>query len=258
MNTTEKELLDKTLEEIGLSATEKTFYRSVLQSKEPLVAEIVKLSGLQRPTAYQALKKLKHRGLLTTDTKRYNQRVTAISPTKLIQLVSKKQRDIRKLELKLKEHQSALQKSFHSSFYPSVVQQFEGTEKYRELGELTLTCKSKVIRYLGNIDDYLEVVGEEYDRNEYLPERLARGIRLRIICNEAPYLAKIGVRDAEEMRERKVIPRTKFSIDSSAALFDQTVIFYSKPEEQLALVVTSSSIVSLLKNLFDELWKKKM
>lgn len=258
MNTVERELLKEALDEIGLSGAEKTFYISVLRSKEPLVSEVVKLSGLQRPTAYQALKRLKHRGLLSTDTKTYKQRVTVVSPTKLIQLVSKKQRDIRKLELRLKDHQESLQQLFRTSFSPPVVQQFEGPEKYRELAELTLACKSKVIRYLGNIDDYLRVVGEEYDRNEYLPERLAYGIRLRVICNETSYLAKVGMRDSEELRERKVIPRTKFAIDSSMAIFDHTVIFYSKPEEQLALMITSSSTVSLLKNLFDELWKKKI
>ena len=224
MNT--KELISQALESLELTETEKLFYVSTLQSKSPLVADVVKFSGLKRPTAYQALKRLKILGLAVTDGKTYGQRVSVDSPTRLIQLVSKKQREIRKLELKLKGQSKSLQTLFRKAFAPPHVEQFEGPEKYRELGDLTLSCRSKVIRYLGNIDDYLRVVGEEYDRNEYAPSRVARGIRLRIICNETPYLAKVRSRDTKELRERKVISRTKFSIESSMAIFDQTVIFY--------------------------------
>ncbi len=256
MNDVLQKLITNSLELLELTSTEKILFLTILDIKNARLSEIIRLSELKRPTAYQALKRLKELGLVVTDNKKYGQHVRIAPAHALIRAIQAKQRTIRKLELKLVDKKTELQKLFRASYEVPRVELLEGSDKYREIAERTLLSKNKRIRYMGNLSDYLSVVGENYDRKKYMPSRVDKKLTLRIISNPFPLMDTIAHLDRSELRERCIIPKSDLYINSSLIIFDDTVVYFSHPKEKIALSITSASISTLQKTLFDNLWER--
>jgi len=107
------------LEDIGLSQTEIKIFILMLELGESKAGEIIKKSGLQSSSVYNAINSLINRGLVSYIKRTQIKYYRAVNPETIVDYIELKKREYLKLLPKLKERQKKVQEErveFYKSF----------------------------------------------------------------------------------------------------------------------------------------------
>ncbi len=246
--------LSSILAKIGLTARERQVFLALAKAGPSSLKELILKTKLKKPTVYRVVVDLEAKGLIFSDKRKYEKRYTSYEPKRILAQLGNEQRKMRRLELEFAELLPQLNTMFRSGEGKPKVEIFQSKDGYEALSNQSLECSEKVIYYLGNIENILKVLGEEYDRGYYIPTRLKRGVAYRLLTLDTPLMREYRKRDAIQNRETKLLPK-KMLMDSTIMMFDDTVAFFSEAKEMLALAITSPSIANTMKVVFEDLWK---
>ena len=245
--------LSKILAKIGLTARERQVFLELANIGPSTLKELILKTKLKKPTVYRVVVDLEAKGLIFSDNKKYEKHYTAHEPKRIQAQLGNEQRKMRRLELEFAELLPQLNAMFRSGGGKPKVEIYQTKEGYEALSNQSLECSEKVIYYLGNIENILEVLGEEYDREYYIPTRLKRGVAYRLLTLDTPLMREYRKRDANQNRETRFLPK-EMSMDTTIMIFNNTVAFFSEAKEMLALAITSASIAKTVKFIFQDLW----
>jgi sugar-specific transcriptional regulator TrmB len=236
--------LETTLEQIGVTGRRAKFYLAALELGEAPVHAVARKAGLQRTTAYDVLARLTEEKLVTSVQKRGKVYVAAEDPRRLLRLFDERQQALATI---LPE----LQSLYNRSGIKPKIRYYEGREGLATVFADTLECHSKQLSAILSMADLREAPGNE---EEYIAERVRRGIQLRVIRSPAKELGDdLWPTSAAELRELRYAPRgTIFSM--TTWIYDDKVSMISSSRENFGMIIESAEFSQTMTNLFTVLW----
>lgn len=248
-------LINKTFANLGLTKREQEVFNALAKQGSSTLRELIVTTKLKKPTVYRVITDLETRGLVYSASERGARVYTAQEPKRILGILESERRKLKRLELEFKEALPQLNSVFQGRREKPKVEMFQNQEGYETLVTQSLECKEKIIYYLGNFNNILQVVNEEYDQTYYIPKRLKNNTRFLLLTQSTPLTLRYQGLDQKKNRETRFLHKDQFT-DASLLIFDNTVTFFSEAKEMLALAITSPSIARIAKMMFSVLWNQ--
>lgn len=241
-------MLEKDLENLGLSEKEAKVYIASLQLGKSSVQNISKKAGVNRATTYVIIDELSKKGLISSIYEGKKQYFFAEAPEKLNLLFRDQELEIKRKQKYLQEIIPNLKAINTNKGGKPMIRFFEGKEGVRAIAEELYTGKNKeTVRAFYSYDLLTQMFPKE-EIDNLRQRRVAKGIKTNVITNDDQNRLKT---DAEVIR----IKSKDNPITSDIAIIgDKTRIIIQKGEFA-GLVIENKEISNTLKTLFDLAWK---
>ncbi len=239
--------LQHILEHTGLSDREAELYLAGLQLGSAPASEYAKRVGLNRITAYNTLEALVQRGIITLTRKVRSKWYTPVAPDSLA-LEARKNADALQRSLpELRSMQGSKERK-------PTVRYFEGWEGVRRVYEDTLTAKGELLNFANSAA--VRRFWPAYD-DEYVEERVKRGIRLRGIAPDDAAGKRVHGEDREKLREIRLVPARDFDFTNEINIYDSKVAICSFGESQdvFGVILESREVAETQKQVFEMAWR---
>ena len=242
------------LEELGVRRTEAITYDALLQAETVSIRKIASLTGINRGTTYEALKRLITVGLVNVRKQGQREYYTAESPEKIFELIRDKRRDL------LDAHEAAknivpklLSKRTQPSGRPLV--------RYYEDEDGIATVLRDVLETCRGLDEpgyyaYSSSAIRQYlyrDFPQFTDRRIAEGINVKVIATTGE-----GGEPAA-FSERKWLTRESHPGSSSYTLIygdKVATISISEDSTPYAVVIEDHGAAAMQRLLFEQLWNR--
>lgn len=237
---------------LGLSENQARIYLSVIERGKATVLEIFRDTGIQRPTVYENVLVLQDKNLLSQiviGKKRY---ISAHEADALLKFVEEKRTTAREVADEI----SALTQHKVTSRTPIKI--FSGVEGAKLLADVILSSASKEILTVGSYAVLNEVFSERYLRQLWAA-RSKKRIHARVLFNasDAPALRKDrsygDIGNITFDREVRLLSAS-LTIPAMFTLVDDTVLFWSRSEEDIFFSIKYASHTKTWRSLFENLW----
>ncbi|MFA6528041.1 MAG: helix-turn-helix domain-containing protein [Candidatus Gracilibacteria bacterium] len=237
-------MLQKILENIGLTNKEAKIYLSILSLGSSPVSKIAKKAGLNRVTAYDILEKLMQKGFITKHNRKDSLYFDAVDPEIIALDFRARARDLRKSlpDFKLLKGEST---------YPQL-QYFEGIESIKKIYLDTLNSKTEILNYVDSRS--IRLTWPEYDR-EYVEERVKRKIYLRGISANDEEGKRVKADDWNCYREIRLIDKDAFDFSNEINIYDNKIAIISFSPKPTGMIIENESIVKTQRAIFKMAWE---
>jgi sugar-specific transcriptional regulator TrmB len=239
------------LQEIGLSKNEIKVYEKLLSIGSSSINRIATESNVHRRNVYDSVEKLISKGLVSEEFISRTRFVSAINPSRLMDIVREK-------ETALEKVLPDLQKKFRSTAEPEKAVLYQGIEGFKNYLNDILEVNEPVY-FIGAkafwLDERLKYFVPKFDK-----QRIKQGIHFRHIYDfevrqMSPEILKL------RMNEYKFFPKELSSAVAIDLFGDHVVTFYGVspgklPEKPVQYTVISSKVAEGYKKYFDFMWKK--
>jgi len=235
------------LEQFGLSDKESALYLALLELGQADVAAIAAKANVKRPTAYVLLDALRDKGFVSLQdgTSRQYQ---AEDPRKLLAYEKTK---VSQLEKALP---GMLGLASQSELKPGT-RFFSGKEGIKAVYEETLLqpARSEILA-IGNAEAVER--GIEGFQDWYIKRRAESGIRLRGLIPATPEGLKVAARNAQELRETRLLEPDDFTEPVEVNIYGDKVSAVSFVENELiGVIIESKVLANVHRQLFELLWR---
>jgi len=240
--------LQHILEAVGFSDREAKLYLQGLNIGHAPASTYADKSGYNRITTYNTLEDLVRRGYFTKVKKVRSQWYAPVSP----EYVSvEAQKNAQALERSLPELKSLM----GGKYRKPRVRFFEGLEGIKRVYADTLTAESELLNIANG--EVLRRHWPSYDE-EYVAERVRRGIHLRGIAPDDPVDTRVHGEDAENLREIRLIPAEEFDFTNEVTIYDHKVAIASYGEDEqdmFGVIIESPEAAKTQKQIFEMAWR---
>ena len=234
---------EEVLETIGLSKNESKVYLTLLEVGNSNVGKIAEKSKLYRPNIYDALERLKRKGLVNYISVENKKRYRATEPEHLLSLIRQKETLIQSILPQLQlNHQLANQKV--------EVQVFEGIPAIRNLTRRSVEQKDEEIFAFGIPKSVVDLNGAAF-HNALHQKRIAKKQMFWHIYNSD------GI---ERVKYLKTLPYTKvrifehdFPVNTRICGDEVSIILYSS-EPPISVVINNKNMADAYRQYFWLLW----
>lgn len=239
------------LESIGFDAKEAQLYVAGLQIGTAPASEYAKVTGYNRITSYNLLESLVQKGYFTVVRKIRAKWYAPVSP-EFLALESRKSAEA--LNRALPEMRS-LQ---GSKYRKPHVRYFEGFEGVKHVYQDTLTAKSELFNFANSA--VVRAHWPQYDE-EYVAERVKRGIRLRGIAPDDDAGRRVHGEDRAKLREIRLVPGADFDFTNEINIYDHKVAICSfdsglKGERDMfGVIIESKEVAETQRQIFEMAWR---
>lgn len=251
MNTlNSKNVLSPAFQAIGLNDRESRFYVVALRLGTSLISKVAKESGLNRSSSYTVVESLVNKGLVSRVKKSNGLYVTPVSPERLLQ-IQEEQRAL------LEEQVKKLQNIFSVVQHEPGVRFYEGKEGLKSV-LMSVLEEAKEICVFGDGDAFRKAIPGWSE--QYSARRSDLKIKTRLLLKATSQT--VGA--AKYLRSSEIDPRKAYSkirllpealgIKGGFDVYNEKVILYSFEERNVAVVIESKMISSMMKAIFDMLW----
>lgn len=242
-------MFEDILQHVGLTPIEAKVYLACLKVGTQDVAIIAKEAKISRTDAINTLANLSSKGFVSKFS-HMKDFFTAEHPKVVHKILesehSRKHEGLKSLLRMLPN----LEEFMRPGFTRPEIAFYEGKHGIIAAYEDTLTTKRDILA-ITSIDD---TEGElaQYTK-QYYQRRKAAGISIKAIFPDTPLSRKRHERDAEELRESKLMPSSLLDLHIEINIYDDKVAYFSIPEK-LAVVVKSKMISDSMRGIFKLLW----
>ncbi len=241
-----KDLL-RILESIGLTDVQAQLYLAGLQLSSGPASEYAKVTGINRITAYNILEELVRNGRFTLVKKARGKWYAPVAPEYLAVEARKNADALHRSLPELRSLQGKKERRPHVRF-------FEGWEGVRKVYEDTLTAKSELLNFSNSA--IIRKYWENYDE-EYVAERVKRGVHLRGIAPDDPTGRKVHGEDREKLREFRLVSARDFDFTNEINIYDSKVAicsFASQPD-MFGVIIESKEVAETQRQIFEMAWR---
>lgn len=243
-------MLNKILEDLGLSEKEAKVYLASLELGPSSPAEIAKAAGINRATTYVIAEKLTKEGLMSQLEKDKKTYFAAENPEQLLHLLRKQESEIRQKEQEFQKYLPELKTLFDTAGERPKVRFFEGKEGLKAIQGDFLSSKDKNIEEIYSSDDVRNVFTEE-DLQKAREVRKNKKIKARAI-----YIRKAGkIPQTPYLTDLRIVPYEKFPIHSDILMYDNKVAMVSLKGKLVGVIIENKAIVDTLRSIFNLAWE---
>jgi sugar-specific transcriptional regulator TrmB len=242
-------MLEKDLQNLGLSEKEAKVYLASLQIGKSSVQNIAGKAGVNRATTYVIIEELMKKGLMSSSHEEKKQYFFAEAPEKLNILFRDQELEIKKKQEYLQKVLPDLKTLNTSTNGKPVVRFFEGKEGMRAIAEeFYITKQHEAARMSYSYDLLLNNFTKE-ELDEMRKRRKLKGVKVKSIVNDE--LNRL-VTDAEVIR----IPAKEIGFTTDMAIFGDKIRIVTQKGPLIGLIIENKEISNTLKILFDLAWKQ--
>ena len=247
------ESLYSILTEIGLTELEIKLYTLSLSFGPSLVSKLSTHLRIPRPNVYKVIEGLEKHGLAQfSERKGYNRRFIVESPSKIIELLRSKQKQLEEYDRQIMPLMPDLLASY---------KQGEMAPKVRiiaDRGQLAIAftqifeeAKGEIL-FMGSTKDLDDLVTFA-SLKKHIKRRVSRGVKAKVLVFHDEDAETLQERDRQELRETRFIKNLK-SFSPSFYLFANKVIIW-QPKAPLAILIEDEYITEMQRNIFERLWE---
>lgn len=238
--------------ELGLSDSEATLYLAMAEGAQS-ARELLKVTGLKRPTLYYAIGGLERRGLVSKTGLEGGKHFSLTPPSKLATLAEEKVTEAQTLQKRLGDLAAQFLKKRTSSERPSV-SYFEGAAAVKATIMDMLYAKEPHINSVVPQDNFFWQIGGREFAARFVSERRKRNIHTKNLW-EQNVDAKTLKEYYDGFSEVRILPsvmRGKFA--TSVFLYDDKTLYVSSLKNGYAVLITSQEHHDTQQAWFDGLW----
>jgi predicted transcriptional regulator len=237
------------LVDIGLEPKEAKFYLAVLSMDRPTVAQVAEAVEVSRTNAYDIMKRLVHRGLLSLtesvpDTGRGRAELQATDPQRLLDEWHQRKQLLDGLVPQLRAMHAKAGAQPRARY-------LEGSAGIRHALFQTLDWPSP-LRGILSMRDLLTVPGEAA-MDEYIATRKQRNLWLHVIRSPEKDFEHGWPTSDTDLRRTRYAP-AGYLFAMTMIIGDDAVAMLSSPDENFALMIESADYAQMQSNLFQVLW----
>ncbi len=246
------------LEELGLNEAEIAVYMASLELGSGSASAIAKMAGLNRITAYEALKRLSAKGFVKIRAKK-NDSTKYFTPAEYSDVVEKLKGKQEQLAETIKKAE-LLKNSFSAQFSPAsekpVVLFYEGVTGIKEVLNDTLKTEPKEILSFASVESLESSFDKKFLEN-YWKKRVSLGVPTRGIIpkTEKAITSFDEKRNSAELRQLKFISPDTYNFKNEIDIYGDNIgiTSHSKGDEH-GIIIRSKSIAESMRAVFEALW----
>ena len=245
-----KDLLH-TLRATGLGEAEAMLYLTGLQFGAAPASEYAKKTGFNRITTYNILEELVQAGHFTMEKRMRAKWYAPVAPEFLALEARKNVEALQRSLPELRSLQGAKYRSPHVRF-------FEGWDGVKHVYEDTLTAKSELLNFANSA--VVRKFWPNYDE-EYVAERVKRGISLRGIAPDDAAGRKVHGEDRSRFREIRLVPASDFDFTNEINIYDSKVAICSfdsglkGDRDMFGVIIESKEVAETQRQIFEMAWR---
>ena len=241
INNIERELL-----KYDLSPKEAKVYIAALELGSGSVQGIAGKAQIERTNAYDSIKSLVEKRLMSITTEGKKNLYVAEPPESLGRIIDEKRTELKDLipELRSIHRTSEIKPTIR--FYP-------GVEGWKTVYADTLSCREKEMSGIFSVKDFLEIAGQDF-LDRMVQGRVKKGINLKVVRSLEKEVSGLYQGSKEELRDMRFAPQGMI-FPISTFVYDNKVIYLSSKKETFGLIIESNDIAQAHKNYFEALWR---
>lgn len=242
----------KQLLQLGLNESEVTAYLAMLAGSRT-ARDLIKTTGLKRPTVYYALGCLQKRGLISKSG-REGDAVFVIEPLKrLIAIAQEKETEAQVLTESIAELLPNLESELSPAGGKPAVSFFEGNDAVKHVIMDMMYAKKKHIDCIAPQKNFFWGIGEGFVK-QFVLERKRRNINTRNLW-ESEIDKKIFTTYYSNLSQIRILPKAmagKFK--TTIFLYDDKTLYISSIKNSYCVLITSQEHHDTMHALFEGLW----
>ncbi len=261
MNDKDLKKATQLLSSIGLSDKEVDVYLALLEFGTRSSSFIVKKTKLSRGTAYFLLHSLLEKGLVSKSSKGSVQHFSPLHPQQLQEYLKRRQAALKKVEEEVGDSMGMFMSLLNPLATRPKIEFFEGVEGAQRVLDDALKSKEKLIRGFFSLIDFVEFLGTDF-LARYTQKRIDKGYTAHVIRTKEKDKEAIkknvpikGHSTSKKERRTVKFVDEDLAFPMSVILYDNKVALISSKEEGFALRIESQEFTSMMKKIFDLLWK---
>lgn len=250
------------LTQLGLNDIEADIYLAALEYGPAPASELAEQAGLNRITAYEALKRLSKKGLVKIRAKKGNgvKYFTAENISILKEKARDKKAEIKRVIEKLEEMEPQLRALASFGEAKPEVYFYEGREGIKNV--LLDTINQNPQESLGFASaDFLEIGFDKKFLEDYWAKRTTLKIPARGIMPKTPAALSLFTpeRNRSEIRRVKFIPAENYPFQDEIEIYGDNVgIICMRPGNEHGVIIRSKSMADSFRSLFNLIWNIKI
>jgi len=209
--------LPSILRSIGFDEKEAALYLHGLEAGSAPASEYAKATGLNRITAYNMLEGMVRKGRFAVEKKIHGKWYAPATPETL---AVEARQHVDRLDRVLPELTSLRGAAYRKPH----VRFFEGWEGIRLVYDDSLTARTELLNFANSAA--VRECWPGYDE-EYVAERVRRGIRLRGIAPDDAEGRRVHGEDRKQLREIRLIPARDFDFTNEINIYDNKMAICS-------------------------------
>lgn len=236
------------LEEIGLTKGESRVYLTLLKTGETTTGKIIEEAQISAGKVYQILDKLIKKGLVSYIVKDKTKYFSASHPNRILDLLSEKEKEIKKKEEEIKQILPSLIKSYEFDKKSNETTLFKGLKGIQTAIFELLENSDKEIYAMGittSKDDNFNILWEKWHK-----EREKRKIKCKCLFSEIDKEYSKKVRNMK-LIEVKVI---KGITPSAITISKDYILIQTYKNDVECLLIKNENIAHSFKTFFETMW----
>ena len=236
---------------IGLDEQAAKLYITGLEFGAAPASEYAKKTGFNRITTYNILEELVQAGHFTMEKRMRAKWYAPVAPEFLALEARKNVEALQRSLPELRSLQGAKYRSPHVRF-------FEGWDGVKHVYEDTLTAKSELLNFANSA--VVRKFWPNYDE-EYVAERVKRGISLRGIAPDDAAGRKVHGEDRSRFREIRLVPASDFDFTNEINIYDSKVAICSfdsglkGDRDMFGVIIESKEVAETQRQIFEMAWR---
>jgi sugar-specific transcriptional regulator TrmB len=249
----DKQLLDL-LTDLELNRNEALTYVALLQIDSVSIRKIAAVTGVNRGTTYEALKRLVTLGLASVKSRGEREYYTAESPEKIYDLIRDKRRDLLDASTVAKTLVPRLMANHALPEGRPVVRYYEGDDG-------VVTILKDVLQTCRDLEDSYYYAYSTSKIRQYLYRKFPQFTERRIIEGIAVKVIAVGEGgEMSERAERKWLLAEDSPVDAASytIIYGKKVAIISTSDDltPYGVVIEDAGAASLQRIIFEQLWKQ--
>lgn len=245
--------LVKQLQQFGFSEKEARLYLCLSELGPSTIQDIAKYSKISRSTTHILCEQLKKKGFIG-ETHKGKKRLLFIEDLSRFRDVI----DGEKFQLNMKEMALGNLIANLHNLHPThndtpKVRFYEGAEGFIKICERSLQKAKGTMYFVSSMPDYYRVTTQQYGQDYYVPTRVEKKIKIRILAPKDEYTEKLKQNDVKELRQTKFLPPTH-PFKSTMFIYGDEFSLISSHAPFLGVVVESKELAHFMTQLFHIMW----
>ncbi len=241
-------MIEKYLEDAGLSDKEVKIYLQLIQMDKVSVVDLALKTKIKRPTVYTILDSLNKKGLVSEINENKKTKYIAEPPERLVTYLERKEIFLNQLKDKFVDDVVPQIKSFQREVGEKpIVKYFSGKEGVISINEDVYDGKpdgSPI--YILYSKDLLDEVFKSEETNKYKKNRTGRNIKAKVLYNWSK-----GEKTSDELADRIKIDEKKYPFIADVSIYKDKIRISVLGKELSGIYIKSKDLAETLKSLFN-------
>jgi len=240
--------------DFGLNQKEIVCYIALLKTGPTTIMNLARETGIKRSTTHNIVEDLVSKGLVTQTNYGARRLVVAEKPEKLKIILEQRKWDMSRFEDNLVNIINAINNAVGPTTRENVeVSYYIGIKGVREVIQRIINKAEEEILIISNSIQWGEVFGE-FDKKFFTPERLKKGISLRLLQVKQNTTDTEVEQNEELKKEVRILPEGA-EFDTTTIIYKDEVCILVSLEPYVTILIENKHVYKTQKALFEVLWK---